>query len=322
MVYNYKNLIFEGGGITGIAYLGILKYLEETKQLNSVERIAGTSAGAIFGALMALGYTSDELLKIIKKTKFKKFADGSFLYAGNIFRLFKNYGWYKGDNFLKWIGELIEDKTGNSNYTFGELASNSSFKNLYVMVTNVSQNRVELLSHETTPNMPIKDAIRMSASIPVFFKAIKYNNDYYVDGGLTMNYPLNLFDCEKYLSNPNNGVKSDTGVFNFETLGFRLDRIEEQKYNRAGWQNRPSAVNNFFDMVVSIIGHISDVANKKHLNSNDWNRTVCIDTVGIKATQFKLNDSDYEKLISAGYQGMVNYTNWKVSDRHWKLQPR
>jgi NTE family protein len=52
MPYNFKNLVFEGGGVKGIAYVGALDVLESKGILNDIERIGGTSAGAINAILV------------------------------------------------------------------------------------------------------------------------------------------------------------------------------------------------------------------------------------------------------------------------------
>ena len=57
------NLILQGGGIKGLAYIGALRYLEEKNY--QIEYISGTSIGAILGALVASGYNSYELENII-----------------------------------------------------------------------------------------------------------------------------------------------------------------------------------------------------------------------------------------------------------------
>ena len=60
MSYNFKNLIFEGGGVKGIAYVGALEVLSEKGVVDQISRIGGTSAGAINAILIGLGYTFDE----------------------------------------------------------------------------------------------------------------------------------------------------------------------------------------------------------------------------------------------------------------------
>jgi NTE family protein len=61
-------LVLSGGGARGIAHLGVIKALQEMGI--SFDRIAGTSAGAITGALIAQGYSPDESLKIIESSSF------------------------------------------------------------------------------------------------------------------------------------------------------------------------------------------------------------------------------------------------------------
>ena len=71
--YNFKNLVFEGGGVKGIAYGGALEELEKRNILNGITRVAGTSAGAINACLLALGYSYKEVSDIIAQTSFKSF---------------------------------------------------------------------------------------------------------------------------------------------------------------------------------------------------------------------------------------------------------
>ena len=61
-------LVLSGGGARGIAHLGVIKALQELGI--RFDQIAGTSAGAITGALLAQGYTPDESLKIIESSSF------------------------------------------------------------------------------------------------------------------------------------------------------------------------------------------------------------------------------------------------------------
>ncbi|MBI3236710.1 MAG: patatin-like phospholipase family protein, partial [Chlamydiales bacterium] len=55
------NLVFQGGGPKGMAYVGALRTMEQLNVLTEVRRVAGTSAGAITAALLSVGYTSREL---------------------------------------------------------------------------------------------------------------------------------------------------------------------------------------------------------------------------------------------------------------------
>lgn len=70
-----RNLVFSGGGQKGIVYPAALKELERQGGLNQVKRVAGTSAGAITAALLAVGYSPDELAEIVDKNPLESFLD-------------------------------------------------------------------------------------------------------------------------------------------------------------------------------------------------------------------------------------------------------
>jgi len=72
MAYHFHNLIFEGGGVKGIAYVGALQVLEEKGILPGITRVGGTSAGAINAVLLGLNFTPQETLRILNKLDFKK----------------------------------------------------------------------------------------------------------------------------------------------------------------------------------------------------------------------------------------------------------
>ncbi len=74
--YPYKNLVFEGGGVKGVAYGGVFEVLEQKQITPQIESVAGTSAGAITATMMSLNYSAEEFLKIMMTLNFEKFEDG------------------------------------------------------------------------------------------------------------------------------------------------------------------------------------------------------------------------------------------------------
>jgi predicted acylesterase/phospholipase RssA len=79
MDYCFKNLVFEGGGAKGIAYLGALEVLKRKNILQKIERIGGTSAGAINALLLGLNYSNKELKTLLMDLNFKIFLDQEIL---------------------------------------------------------------------------------------------------------------------------------------------------------------------------------------------------------------------------------------------------
>lgn len=324
-----KNLVFEGGGVKGIAYGGALQALKEKGMLERIKRVAGTSAGAINAALMAIGYTEEEISQIIAGTDFKDFKDGSF-FPVNCFRLIKHYGWFKGNDFKDWMGELIEKKTGNKNFTFQQLEKaieegETSFKLLYTVSTNLSKQQAEVFSTEQHQETAINEAVRMSMSIPVFFQSVENEGDYFVDGGVSYNYPVNLFDHERYLDNPANTMDKEPdekgNVFNSETLGFRLDSTDVIKYSKNDWQVPPLKIDGIQDYLSGLLGFMMEMANKSHLEADDWKRTIFIDTKDVKTTDFDLPESKIKALIDQGRTGVEKYFAWRTQDDVWSKYP-
>jgi NTE family protein len=187
--------------------VGAIQELHDHGILKKLERIGGTSAGAIAALTLTLGYTPAEIEKIIYGTKLQKFNDGKFFFIGGISRLNRNYGWYRGEAFTRWLAKIISDKTGNDEITFAELHS-AGFPDLYVTGTSINRQRLIIFSRLTYPDMKVKDAVRISMSIPLYFHAVcidengkvqrkrdcKTGFDIMVDGGLAGNFPITMFD--------------------------------------------------------------------------------------------------------------------------------
>ncbi|XP_052071478.1 uncharacterized protein LOC127709846 [Mytilus californianus] len=196
--YPFENIVFEGGGLKGVAFCGSIQVLEELGIYPKIKRFAGTSAGAIKAALIAVGYNSKETEDFLSKDMAKLFFDARFGIFSLLPNLLTEFGWNPGNRFLETLGEALASKTnGNPDLTFAELY-NLYGKELCIVVTNLNHLTEEYCHVKTTPNMPIRLAVRMSMSIPGMFKATTYTingeTNTYVDGGLLCNYPLHCFD--------------------------------------------------------------------------------------------------------------------------------
>jgi NTE family protein len=329
--YHFCNLVFEGGGVKGIAYLGAMEELRKKGVLPEIKRVGGTSAGAINALLVGLNYGAEETRDVLWKLNFNNFLDDSWGIIRDSRRLLTRFGWYKGRFFRQWIGSLIGVKTGNSESTFADLEvlkEKKGFKSLYFIGTNLSTRFSEIFSNEHTPRMCVADAIRISMSIPLFFTAKRSpRGDVYVDGGLLNNYPVKLFDRKKYTADRKNQrqtgyydrinaslKKSDRPIseyiYNRETLGFRLDSKEEISLFRDHAEPPRHKIDDFFDYAWAMIETLMESQQNSHLHSDDWQRTIYIDTLGVKTTEFDLSDVKKAALIESGREGVKKYFEW------------
>ena len=303
--------------------------LEEKGILANIVRAGGTSVGAINAALVALGYTNTEQREILWNLNFIDFLDSSWGIFRNINRVINHYGWYKGNFFQEWMGALIAHKMNNPRATFKDLKEKGK-PDLFVYGTNLCTRYGEVFSAERTPEMSIAEAVRISMSIPMFFAAVRNERkDLYVDGGCLNNYPVKLFDRQKYIQperidtmalhrdyydkQNESFLKQHPGsspyIFNKETLGFRLDSKEEIaafRYNEPQTQ----IINRFFEYVMALIKTMLESQNNSHLHSDDWQRTIYIDTLGVSTIDFGLTDEKKKELENSGRQGTLKYFDW------------
>lgn len=318
----FRTLVFEGGGVKGIAYAGALKQLENEGILPEVTRVAGTSAGAIVAALIALGASSDQVAKAVGDTSFASFMDDSFGLIRDTDRLVRDYGWYKGDEFVHWMRDRVGELTGNPNYTFGNLwtdvqnGTKPRFRKLYVNGSNL--NRQETITYSgMTPTVSIADGVRVSMSIPLFFVAQRdKDHNVLVDGGVTWNYPIDMFDYSRFVSDPAHSspspivVSVPDYVYNKEVLGLRVDTNREIQAAKYTFQLPPVNITNFIDYAKCLVGYMGALANRMHLHDNDWHRTIFIDASGVGTTEFKLTNAKRDMLIRNGQQGVIDYFKW------------
>jgi len=311
-----ENLVFEGASIRGIAYAGAISELENNKILPGVKRVAGTSAGAITALMVSLGYTSNEIITIISSTNFKKFNDRTYLFAGGINRLNKYFGWYRGKQFEKWIANIINNKTGNPDITFLKMKQ-LGFKDLYVTGTSLDQQKLYVFSNETFPEMQVKDAVRISTSIPFYFEPLYMNNTgqvfkrpkdkqnlkLMVDGGFMANFPIRLFDSSKYTGNQEQNVY----VVNRNTIGLRIDSDAQIKNDSTGRELATISVTNLKEYVYAFFNIINENLNRQTLTRDDWERTISISDGNILPRIRKMSKTELTMLIDNGRRGTASF---------------
>ena len=190
---NISQLVLSGGGVLGYSYIGILKYMEEMKILSNIKHIIGCSAGAIFGTLLAFGFTSNELYTTLITINPSEYFEISL---DSIIALPSKNGLDNGDKFINKIKELIGVKTLNPDITFAEMYEKTGIK-LELGVSNIINMKFELCNYKTTPNIPVHLALRASVAIPFIIQPVKIGEWWYCDGGLCNNYPIDMKLNEK-----------------------------------------------------------------------------------------------------------------------------
>ena len=319
----YRNLVFKGGGVRGIAYMGALEVLDEFRIVENIQRVAGTSAGAIAAAMVSFRLSVPETKKLFNSLDFKKVPQTTtsvnrlkvlqFLEDESSRRFLTKYGWYSSEYFYHWLGSTIAGQcNGNSRATFSDF-KDFGFRDLYIVATNVSRQRAEVFSADHTPDVAVADAVRMSMSIPVFFEALRFDGqkfgdgDYYVDGGLYDNFPVHIFDHPEYAGR----TWSYRDGVNWETLGLflypdQVDGLSDSVIPQNVWE--------FLTLTLRNLYHSHEVSSYQ-ASTVDQHRTIEISDCGIPTTDFDVQQGSekYNLLYESGRKAVYGFFTPAIS---------
>ena len=210
-----KHLVISGGGPTMIQTLGSIQHLEENKfiDINKIETIYGTSAGAIIGVLICLKYDWTTLYDYIIKRPWQEVFP---INIQNIFDAYTKKGIFDDKTIIKCFKPLLDAKDISMNISLKEFYEYSKIE-LHVFSFEVNTFQIEDISYLTHPELSLITAIQMSSALPVLVTPICIEDKCYIDGGITCNYPL------KYCI--------DSGKNTEEILGFK-NKYEDYNKNR------------------------------------------------------------------------------------------
>lgn len=205
-------LALSGGGAKGMAHIGVLKVLES---LNiRPDYITGTSMGAIIGALYSVGYSPDEIEKILLDKKWKAFIDSGFVspeiplekqiiskkYMMTVrFDNKFNFSFPKGISTTQGIyfelKKLLSRASGITDFDKLPIP-------LRIIATDLNTGKAKAFS-----NGDLAKAITASIAIPTIFEPVEIDKRLYVDGLVSRNLPV----IDAYDMGANLVIASDVG---------------------------------------------------------------------------------------------------------------
>lgn len=155
-------LALSGGGLRGIAHIGVIKALREHNI--EAEAVIGASAGSIIGALYAAGKTTDEMMDFVMEFGLIKSARFNFAFDGL--------------SSLSFLKEHLMETLGYDDFQQLE-------KHFYAGITNLNEGVLEIRDAGS-----ISDIVMASCAVPLLFKPVEMNERVYVDGGVINNLPI------------------------------------------------------------------------------------------------------------------------------------
>jgi NTE family protein len=288
------DLVFEGGGIKGIGLVGAYSVLEQ--QGWKPNNIAGTSAGAIVGSLIAAGYTATEMKAIIDKLDFSRFKDKGIIdsipLVGPLISLLLEKGVYEGDFVERWIGDLLREKGVRF---FGDLRGDvqeggQHIYRLNIITSDITNEKMVVLPQGIAgyglepERLEVAKAVRMSTSIPIFFEPVIVSRAYFVDGGILSNFPIWLFDSKELPAWPTFGIK-----------------LIEPDYGR------PNKIEGPIDFIRALIATMMEAQDKIHVEDDEIPRTIRVSTGNIQTTDFDIGRQEIENLYKRGVKAAQDF---------------
>ena len=175
-----ESLVLSSGGNRGIMYGGVVRFLERNGTLQKIHTFVGSSIGALFATLLAIGYTSAEIDNVIMTNNLKDMLPTDEFEITNM--LYK-FALYSHNNMEKLVRKLVSDKLELPNITFAQLYK--FFKvTLVVTACCLNTSQTEYFSRQTAPDMSVVTAVCMSMTIPFLFEPYLMDGFHYVDGSV------------------------------------------------------------------------------------------------------------------------------------------
>jgi NTE family protein len=267
-----RRLVFSGGGIRILAYLGALEFLEEKSMLTNLREVCGVSAGSLVSLMLALGYR----LPVLRRFCFEYDFSNVRSIDPEIAVLFmETLGLDDGQNLRVLLVKILKHKGFGPEATFHDLA-NKGCLGLRVWASDIQNAKVVEFSARTTPNVSIVTALHASMAVPLYFHPVVHPDTGYVlvDGGVFDNYPISQLTEEE--------AQESIG-FTFE-LGKTPVEIQD--------------VQSFLGMVIA--GYYMPAY--QALIQRHRSRTICISCAEFPALHFEATLEEKQRLVAFGRQ--------------------
>jgi NTE family protein len=326
------DLVLSGGGVKGIGLVGAIVALMDAGY--AIQRVSGTSAGSVVGAIVAAGtqgsqqLTPHEVKQLALTVPYRNFLDPTPVTGipllGAVWGVLGEEGIYKGDFAHDWIRSQLENLGVR---TFGDLAVDDDqllaerrYK-LVVTVADVTTGQMVRLPWDyhrlyglDPDEQSVADAVRASMSIPFFFQPVKLKSasgltSTLVDGGLLSNFPIDSF------------ARVDNKPPRWPTFGVtvlpNLPQGNDKLLPGLGpmrWLGSPTLLE---DLVTTmIVGHDQAYLNQPWVSA----RAIRVDSTEVGFLDFKIAQKEIDALYGRGYQAaetFLSYWNWQDYLEHY-----
>jgi NTE family protein len=278
-----RRLLFSGGGIRVISYLGVLQILEQKNILHHVREYCGVSAGGLISLMLALGYK----LSIIERFCYEyNWENVRSMNPDGALDFLEQYGIDDGLNLELLIQKILFHKGFGPNATFADLENSGKVKSIRVWASDIQNMRPIEFSAKITPTISVVFALRASMCIPMYFIPVRHpeTNTILVDGGIFDNYPISYLTEQE--------IRDTLGVV------FEYSKI-------------PQDVNDIMEFVSLLTSGYYKPSYQSILERHK-SRTIIIPCAEFSALNFEASLEERQQLVAIGRQAAENFFNETV----------
>ena len=185
-----KSIVVSGGGHSILTFYGILKESNKKNfwKLDQIESLYGTSAGSMLAIILALNIDWEVLDNYLINQPWHSVFNIS---ASSILSIYNNFGIFSTDFIIEMFKSLFLSKDIQIDITLKEFYELNHI-DIHIYTTEINSFEYIDIIHTTHPNWKVLDAVYASCAVPLLFYPFKFENKYYIDGGVLIDFPIDI----------------------------------------------------------------------------------------------------------------------------------
>jgi len=277
-------LVISGASTKVVSFVGIFRALFEKnilkENLEGIKEIHTLSIGAFYSVCLLLNISERVIYECLIRSEFSDCLDVDEI---NLNDISKSLGLVSHEKYFESLMKnIFMYKFQKEDITLKELYEYNPI-DLYIKCVNVSKQSSVHFNHKKHPNMSVTKLLIMTTTLPIFFKPHKYENDYYVDGGLSGNLPV-----EK--------VKSKN------VLCIHIKRCME----------------NIDEETIPLLGFLQNLCCVSSLSYNKYKRSTINIIIDLSTYDFNIDKNKKDKIIKMGYEQTLK----RINDKSFNYTPK
>ena len=198
MENNIKSIVISGGGHSILTFYGILKESEKNNfwKLKNIESIYGTSAGSMLAVILALNIDWNILDNYLINRPWHSVFN---ITASSILSIYNNLGIFSKEFIIELFKPLFLSNDIDIDITLKDFYDLNHI-DIHIFTTEINSFEYIDINHITHPHWKVLDAIYASSAVPLIFYPFKFENKYYIDGGVLIDFPIEIC-LKKYNQN-------------------------------------------------------------------------------------------------------------------------